>query len=379
MSNLSRLFEKFIEAFKEYHQVTNGEADIITRVETMRQDSRTTNQFCNEFKMLIAQLGPKTDLRWIHVHFFRGVDKNVRRAMIPFINGNEKLNELIKKACNIARNNEFGKSLDNQPQTPKSRYSTPRPTRNVSSSSSSIPAKLSSGRINKFITKLTDEDRNYLRRNNGCFNCRKINVEHISTNCPDLLEAEKAKEVKKESVSALGTIVESESDSEYPRSSVPTIKLATIIENTTMSSSLVDRSATINLISSDEVEKHAMPTHPAPPVRIHEPMNTQGVLVNQKVISKIRIPEEDWESTKPAELLVAPLENDDVILGMPFLASENILIYPAHGKVIFPANEGDKEDDMAEDLPKVVDDMRYKSMKIKFEWSSEHIAGKLNF
>lgn len=134
-----------------------------------------------------------------------------------------------------------------------------------------------------------------------------------------------------------------------------------------MSSSLVDRSATINLISSDEVEKHAMPTHPAPPVRIHEPMNTQGVLVNQKVISKIRIPEEDWESTKPAELLVAPLENDDVILGMPFLASENILIYPAHGKVIFPANEGDKEDDMAEDLPKVVDDMRYKSMKIKFE------------
>ena len=78
-------------------------------------------------------------------------------------------------------------------------------------------------------------------------------------------------------------------------------------------------------------------------------MNPQGVLVNQKVISKVRIPEEDWESTKPAEFLVAPLQDHDVILGMPFLASENILIDPAHGKIILPANESDKEDDVAED------------------------------
>ena len=94
--------DEFLEAFKEYHQTINGEADIITRVETIRQDTRTTNQFCDELKMLIAQLGPKTDLRWTHVHFFRGVDKNVHRAMIPFINGDENLDELIKKACNIA-------------------------------------------------------------------------------------------------------------------------------------------------------------------------------------------------------------------------------------------------------------------------------------
>ena len=80
--------DKFIEVFKEHHQATNGEADIITRVETIRQDTRITNQFCNEFKMLIVQLGPKIDLRWIHVHFFRGVDRNVRRAMISFINEN---------------------------------------------------------------------------------------------------------------------------------------------------------------------------------------------------------------------------------------------------------------------------------------------------
>jgi predicted aspartyl protease len=139
--------------------------------------------------------------------------------------------------------------------------------------------------------------------------------------------------------------VESDSDSEYPCSSVPTIKLATVIENADMPSSLVDCGATVSLISSDKVEEHAIPTQPALPVRIHEPMNSQGVVVNQKVITKIGIPEQDWESTKPAELLVAPLQEHDVILGMPFLASGNIVIDPAHGEVILPTNEGDKEDE----------------------------------
>ena len=345
--------ENFLEAFKKHHQATNGEADLITRVETILQDTRTTPQFCNEFKMLIAQLGPKTDLRWTHVHFLRGVDRNVRRAMVPFINGDEKLDDLITKACNIARNNEFGKSLDRksfdrQSPAPKPRFS-PRPTGSTSPSSSTpTPVKSISGKANKFTTKLSEEDRDYLRRHRGCFNCRKLNVDHISTNCPDLPEDVKAREVKKESVSALGAIVESESDSEYPRS-VPTIKIVTSIEDTTMSTSLVDCGATINLISSDKVEKHAIPTHPTPPVRIHEPLNPQGVLVNQKVVSKVLIPEENWESSRPAELLVAPLQDNDVILGMPFLASEKILVDPAHGKVILPPKERVKEDDVAEE------------------------------
>ena len=72
-------------------------------------------------------------------------------------------------------------------------------------------------------------------------------------------------------------------------------------------------------------------------------MNPQGVLLNKKVISKIRIPGEDWESTRPAELLVVPLQDNDVILGMPFLASENILIDPAHNKVLLPTDEGNKD------------------------------------
>ena len=115
----------------------------------------------------------------------------------------------------------------------------------------------------------------------------------MSRDCPERIEAEKKKEIKKESVSALeASVVESEPDSEYPRS-IPTNKITTIIENTEMPTSLIDCGATINLISSEKVEKHALPTHPMSPVRVHEPMNPQGVLVNQKVISKVHIPEED--------------------------------------------------------------------------------------
>ena len=95
----------------------------------------------------------------------------------------------------------------------------------------------------------------------------------MSRDCPDRIEAEKRKEIKKESVSALeASVVESESDSEYPRS-VPTIKITTIIENTEMPTSLVDCGATINPISAEEVEKHALPTHPTSPIRVHQPMN----------------------------------------------------------------------------------------------------------
>jgi hypothetical protein len=334
-------FSVFIKAFKEHHQTSHSDADLIKRVESIRQGfKRNTSEYSTEYKMLIIQLG-KPDPRWATHHYLRGLDRNVRSGLIPSLTGEETLDALIKRAGNVARNLDFGKSLDATPST-----------QNVSRSSTSqatypnVPKP--SGR-HKFPSKLTESEREYLRNNKGCYLCRKTNVDHIASNCPDkvsssTMDKERSKEVKKESVSALGAIVESDSESEYPRS-VPTIKLATIIENTTLPASLVDCGATINLISSEKVKKHAIATHPTPPVRIHEPLNPKGVLVNKKVVSKVSIPEEAWESAKPAELLVAPLQDNDVILGMPFLASENILIDPAHGKIILPANGGDKEDD----------------------------------
>jgi hypothetical protein len=79
----------------------------------------------------------------------------------------------------------------------------------------------------------------------------------MSKDYPDRIEAEKAREMKKEFVSGLGAVVDSHSDSEYSRS-VPTIKIATIIENTEIFSSLVDSGATA------DIERHVSIPQSAP-------------------------------------------------------------------------------------------------------------------
>src|SRR5437667_645829 len=151
-------------------------------------------------------------------HYLFGLYKALRYGFIPHLKEEDTLDDLIKQAANIARNVEFGKSLDQgfRSSTPRS-YGTP-PSR--SSAPSSTSTKSTSG---KPRTKITDAERKYLDDNHGCYWCRKINAGHFSRDCPDRIEAEKMKEVKKETVNALEAVVESDSDSEYPRSSVPTI------------------------------------------------------------------------------------------------------------------------------------------------------------
>ena len=192
-----------------------------------------------------------------------------------------------------------------------------------------------------------------MRKNKGCYWCRKINVDHFASNCPERTETSgKAKVVKQESVSALDVVVESDSDPEYSAhvESVPTIKIVTKIKDVILPESLVDCGATINVISSDKVVEHSMQTHPISPMRIREPMNPHGsTLVSQKVVSKVEIPEEKWQSCRAAEFVVAPLREEDVILGMPFLASEGVLVDPAKGKVILPTQKEEGKELSGED------------------------------
>jgi len=234
----------------------------------------------------------------------------------------------------------------------------------------------------KFLMKLTDPEKDCLRKNDGCFNCRKVKVNHIANDCPedhsgsgDLVKGMfLKKEVKKDSsVSAL--VVESEPDSEYysrPKS-VPTIKVATQVAGATLPSSLADSGAMINVLSEDKVVAHSIPTHPMPPVRIREPVNPQGTVVNRKVISKVGIPDERWESRQP-EFVVAPLKDYDAILGMPFLATEGILINPAQSKVILPEPLGG---DLNTETEEKGDDLSETEETVGAEWSVPSICPKV--
>ena len=107
----------FLEAFKEQHLTAHSKADVIKRVESIRQGTqRGANEYSTEYKMLVHQLGNRSDEpdAWVTRHYLRGLDRTIRESLIPHLTETDTLDSLIKKAANIARNVEFGWSLSRQ-------------------------------------------------------------------------------------------------------------------------------------------------------------------------------------------------------------------------------------------------------------------------
>ena len=119
----------------------------------------------------------------------------------------------------------------------------------------------------KFISKLDDEDREYLKSYNGCTNCRRINIDHGWWNCPDKREnsntkvdntvdknEKKTNKVKKELVNQVNDslIDESKSDSKY--SSIATIKIHTILQDIPIEG-VADSGVTVNLLFTELVQQ----------------------------------------------------------------------------------------------------------------------------
>ena len=358
--------------------MAHSKADVIKRAETIRQGrQRGTSKYSTEFKMLVLQLGYKSNEpnEWVTRHYLRGLDETIRDALVPHLDWEkDTLDGLIRKANNIARNVEFGKSL-------KLDYGSNRPTPTSTSHTSSAQRPASGGYVpsppgtKPARAKLSDADKDHLRRNKGCFSCGRINAGHIAENCPDRLAAAKPKElkeVKKESISALEAVVESDFDFEYSRPKpISTIKIATQVGKASLPSTLVDCGAMVNAVSEEKVTELAMPTRSMPPMKIHEPLNPHGTLVDKKVVDKVRIPSEDWESSRPAEFIVAPLKEHDAILGMPFLAEEGILIDPAQRKVILPPAASFEETSEKELDEGIVEDLMVSEQELGLEGEIE--------
>src|SRR5579859_2562831 len=135
--------EVFLKAFKEQHLTAHSKADVIKRAETICQGfQRGANEYSTEFKMPIHQLGNKSNEpdSWVTRHYLRGLDRTVREGLIPHLEEEDTLDSLIKKATHIARNVEFGKTLDQG-----SRSSAPRSSINMSSSASTRSTSASQG------------------------------------------------------------------------------------------------------------------------------------------------------------------------------------------------------------------------------------------
>ena len=79
-----------------------------------------------------------------------------------------------------------------------------------------------------------------------------------------------------------------------------------------------------------------MRSGPANPIKLHQAMTPNGVILDRKVTSDVSLASKSWHSTRAHDFTVAPLPNHDALLGMPFLATENILIDPANKDIILP-------------------------------------------
>jgi hypothetical protein len=153
----------------------------------------------------------------------------------------------------------------------------------------------------------------------------------------------------------------------YSCSSSPTIIVKVQVQNTPVKA-LTDSGSTVNVLSSDIVKRRRLRIQTNHPVSIRQALHPKGFITMKKLVSKVSIPSELWKSTKSAEFIIAPIKNHDAILGMPFLASEKILIDPANKRVILPKKS---------DMPKIfIMTMAKKMYRITItteNWSYDHI------
>ena len=183
--------KQFIDAFKEHHLTAHSTADVLVRAETVLQGTRRgVSEFSTEFKMFVIQLGHKTDQPnvWVTRHYLRALDDRISDRLITTLDPKGTLDNLITKAANIARNIELGKSTTNS----QSRQTTPSSFRPPGAASRGTTSSASTKSDNaRTFKKITQAERDYLSKNNGCFFCRQINAGHMSPDCPELKEAEK--------------------------------------------------------------------------------------------------------------------------------------------------------------------------------------------
>jgi len=117
---------------------------------------------------------------------------------------------------------------------------------------------------------------------------------------------------------------------------IPTIRIPVRIANA-KTPALIDTSASVNTVSPRVAGRMKLPRLPVrPPIRIGQAFHPTGVLVKEKINARISIPSKNWTSKKPADFLVIPLANSEAVLGMPFLAQEQIKVNPAAHDISLP-------------------------------------------
>ena len=238
--------DTMLKAFREFFTSPTTMDEAGTKIEKIRQGTKTSKQYSTEFQLLLSEI-PKYELSWARRHFLRGLKPEVRRSIVNDILETDNIDTIITKAHKKEATFLYADSLET-PANTSSRYSPgtsdskyrPRASATPSHDPRPRPQGPTIGQSHRegkaTLPKLTPAMRDLLTKNDGCWACRKVNAGHKSWNCPEYPRDEA--KVKKETVSIVdGHVVqlleesESESDSSaYP--SIPIISVEATIQDT---------------------------------------------------------------------------------------------------------------------------------------------------
>ena len=159
-------WDTFSDALKAKYLPPNALENLQDRLNKIQQKG-TVSQYTSEFRRTLSLLG----------------DYDENNAFLLFKNG---LKPLIRMQVNIANCRDLDAAeqvaihTESAMQREETRPAptTPRPPKPFGSFPKPSPAPSSVGGP----TKLTPQEKEYLRKNNGCYRCRQIG--HLSTQCP---------------------------------------------------------------------------------------------------------------------------------------------------------------------------------------------------
>jgi hypothetical protein len=163
--------DDFLDEFKEQFLASHDDDDVLQRLETIQQGDWPLAQYTTEVDLLILQLGSK-DPRLEKRHYLWGLNQKIGGGMIAALTGKEMLKDLIKLANVVARNLELAKSLDESTSPGQSsRSSATKPRSSTPAGPSTTTVNRETDSSGKFLKRLTEAEKRYLRNNDGCFNC----------------------------------------------------------------------------------------------------------------------------------------------------------------------------------------------------------------
>jgi hypothetical protein len=207
----------------------------------------------------------------------------------------------------------------------------------------------------KALDPLTDTDREFLRKHDGCFRCRRTYAGHFWKDCSGVgANSEGSKNSREDTVKGEVNFV-SEADEPYqyeepsdyynvPEPSdqnVPPIVLPIQLDDTVSAEGLIDPGSSSDFVSKKLILKNPTRLKPyptqSPSLLRHALESRKSVRISKQLTTHLEFspPTGLGVKTEPSTTLkVAPLASHDVILGMPFLVRNNLLVDPVSRSVI---------------------------------------------